>query len=74
MKSQKSPDSQTHFLPIYMCLGLSVGTAIGSAAGNLAICMPIGLSIGMCIGALMDAKNRKPSDDASQPEDKNADE
>ena len=50
MKSQKSPDSQTHCLPIYMCLGLSVGTAIGSATGNLAICMPIGLSIGMCIG------------------------
>ena len=74
MKSKKSPDSQTHFLPIYMCLGLSVGTAIGSAAGNLAICMPIGLSIGMCIGALMDEKNRKTSDNASPSDDKNADE
>ena len=74
MKSQKSPDSQTHYLPIYMCLGLSVGTAIGSATGNLAICMPIGLSIGMCIGALMDSKKRKTSDDASPSDNENADE
>lgn len=73
MKNQKSPDSQTHYLPIYMCLGISVGTAIGASTGNLALYMPIGLSIGMCIGALMDAKNRKKSNNASPPDDENAD-
>ncbi len=74
MKSQKSPDSQTHYLPIYMCLGLSVGTAIGASTGNLAIYMPIGLSIGLCIGALMDAQNRKSSGDTPPDDSEDADE
>ena len=66
MKKQKSPDSQTHCLPIYMCLGIAVGTAIGTATDNLALYMPIGLSVGMCIGAMIDSKNRKTSDTSTE--------
>ena len=56
---KKEKDNQTHYLPIGMCLGLSLGTALGVATDNLATYMPIGLSIGMALGALIDAKKSK---------------
>lgn len=68
MKDNKKSDNQTHYMPIGMCLGISVGTAIGVATDNLSIYMPIGLSIGMCIGALIDAQNRKKAKSDSQSE------
>ena len=63
MKDDKERENQTYYLPIGMCLGMSIGTAIGVATKNLSIYMPIGMSIGMCIGALMDAQNRKKAKD-----------
>ena len=66
MKDNKKSDNQTHYMPIGMCMGISIGTAIGVATDNLSIYMPIGLSIGMCIGVIFDAQNRKKSKDDSE--------
>ena len=65
MKDNKKSDNQTHYMPIGMCLGISVGTAIGVATDNLSIYMPIGLSI----GALIDAQNRKKTKGSSKDEE-----
>lgn len=69
MKDKKNADNQTYYMPICMCLGMSIGTAIGVATDNLSIYMPIGMSIGLCIGSLIDAQNRKKVKDASKDED-----
>ena len=61
LKDKRESENQTHYMPIGMCLGMSVGTALGAATDNLALYMCIGLSVGMCIGVLIDAKNRKAS-------------
>lgn len=61
LKNKQTSEDQTHYMPIGMCLGISVGTAIGVATGNLATYMPIGLCIGLAIGALIDAKKREAS-------------
>ena len=69
MKDNKKSENQTYYMPICMCLGISIGTAIGVATDNLSIYMPIGLSIGMCIGALIDAQNRKKTKGSSKDEE-----
>ena len=69
MKDNKKSENQTNYMPIGMCLGISIGTAIGVATDNLSIYMPIGLSIGMCIGTLIDAQNRKKAKGSSQDEE-----
>ena len=69
MKDNKKSENQTYYMPIGMCLGISIGTAIGGATDNLSIYMPIGLSIGMCIGALIDAQNRKKTNGSSKDEE-----
>ena len=66
MKDNKKSENQTYYMPIGMCLGISIGTAIGVATDNSSIYMPIGMSIGMCIGALIDAQNRKKAKTDSQ--------
>ena len=66
MKNKQEPENQTYYMPIGMCLGMSVGTALGAAMDNMGVYMCIGLSIGMCIGALVDAKKRKEAKDISQ--------
>ena len=50
MKDKQKSDNQTYYMPLCMCLGMSIGTAIGVATDNLSIYMPIGMSIGLCIG------------------------
>ena len=59
LKDKQASENHTPYMPLGMCLGMSVGTALGAATDNLALYMCIGLSVGMCIGVLMDAKNRK---------------
>ena len=61
LKDQQESEHQTYYMPIGMCIGMSLGVAIGTATDNLGTYMPIGLSIGLAIGALVDAKNRKTS-------------
>lgn len=58
MKVNKKPDSQTYYMPICMCLGMSLGTAIGAATDNMSMCMCLGMSFGLCIGSIIDARNR----------------
>ena len=60
---QKPSDHQARYLPLGMCLGISIGTAIGVASNHLPVYMAVGLSIGLCIGSLLDAKNRKATAD-----------
>lgn len=69
MSDKNKSQSGGSFLPIGMCLGISIGTAIGYATDNISTYMPIGLSLGMAIGALIDAKNRKDSNNESQSDD-----
>ena len=69
MKDNKKSDNQTHYMPIGMCLGISIGTAIGVATDNLSIYMPIGMSIGLCIGSLIDSQMRKNAKDTSNDEE-----
>lgn len=59
LKDKQESEKENHYMPIGMCLGMSIGTALGVATENLATYMPIGLSIGMAVGALIDAKKRK---------------
>ena len=69
MKEKKKVDNQTYYMPICMCLGMSIGTAIGVATDNLSIYMPIGMSIGLCIGSLIDAQKRNKAKDAPNDEE-----
>ena len=63
LENAQDEKEQTYYLPIGMCIGMSLGVAIGTATDNLGTYMPIGLSVGMAIGALLDAKNRKASEE-----------
>ena len=64
--TKKDNKDNTKYMPIGMCLGISIGTAIGAAMDNIPICMAVGLSLGMCIGSFIDAKNQKAENDKSQ--------
>ena len=67
-KNNNQEPNNIQYMPIGMCIGIGVGMAIGSALGNIAIGMCFGLSIGMCIGSVIDSKNKKKTDDASESE------
>ena len=58
MANEKDTQEKVQYLPIFMCLGLSVGMAIGAAVGNTPIGMCMGIAAGVGIGALIDAKHR----------------
>ena len=68
MKDNKKSENQTHYMPIFMCLGMSIGTAIGAATDNMSMCMCLGISFGMCIGSVIDARNRE-KDEAEKPDE-----
>ena len=69
-KKKKESENQTHYMPIFMCLGMSIGTAIGVVTDNMSMCMCLGISFGMCIGSAIDAKNRaKAKDEAKKPDE-----
>ena len=63
---KKDDKNNTQYMPIGMCLGISIGTAIGAAMDNIPVYMAVGLSLGMCIGSFIDAKNQKAENDKSQ--------
>lgn len=68
----KNPENSTHYLPIFMSIGLSIGLAIGAGMDNIPIGMSIGLGLGMCVGGIIDAINRrkakKESDNTGEAE------
>ena len=65
MANEKDTQDKVQYLPIFMCLGLSVGMAIGAAVGNTSIGMCMGIAAGVGIGALLDVKNRKDDKEES---------
>ena len=69
MKDKQKSENQTYYMPLCMCLGMSIGTAIGVTTDNLSIYMPIGMSIGLCIGSLIDAQKRNKAKDAPNDEE-----
>ena len=74
MKNGKDQENTTHYMPLCMCLGLSIGTAIGAALNNIGLYMCVGMSIGVGIGSAIDAANRKKSDDSAQEPTKETEE
>lgn len=66
---KKDDKNNTQYMPIGMCMGISIGTAIGAAMDNIPVCMAVGLSLGMCIGSFIDAKNQKAEKDKSQTDE-----
>lgn len=62
-------ENQIQYMPIFMCLGLSIGMAIGVAMDNIGVGMCLGVGIGTCLGTLMDYKNKKNQDDVPQNDD-----
>ena len=69
MKKENHSETNTHHMPIGMCLGLAIGTAIGAATDNLGTYMPIGLAIGMAIGSIVDNKQRKKGENDPEKKD-----
>ena len=55
VKNRKPSENRTYYMPIFMCLGMSLGIAIGVATDNMSIWMCLGVSFGLCIGSLIDA-------------------
>lgn len=66
MKNSSNSGNRQHFLPIYMCIGLSLGMVIGAAMDNIPIGMCIGLGVGVCLGSVLDARQKKESDNSPQ--------
>ena len=58
MKNKNEKKDKTLYLPIFMCLGLSIGIAFGAATNNMPTCMCIGLAIGLCIGTALDSQKK----------------
>ena len=58
--NENTEDSQMMWLPIGMCLGVSIGMAMGSLLfDNMSLGMCIGLALGVSAGSIIDALNRK---------------
>lgn len=66
MIDNKKTNNQTYYMPICMCLGMSIGTAIGVATDNMSMFMCLGVSFGLCIGSIIDAKNRAKGNDKAE--------
>ena len=73
MSNNKKSEANVAWLPIGMCIGISIGTAIGAATDNMGMCMCYGVAIGVGIGAMLDSRGKKskdkPTDDT--PKDEN---
>lgn len=55
-------DKAVSYLPIGMCLGMSVGMCFGVATGNVPLGMCIGVAVGMCIGVALGAQQNNKKD------------
>ena len=69
MKKNDNSENEIQYMPIGMCLGLSIGTAIGAAIDNISIGMCMGLGIGLCFGSALDAAKRKKTEDEEETEE-----
>lgn len=55
----KEDETDNNWLPIGMCLGISIGLAIGTASNNLGLWLPIGLCLGVSLGVAFSSKKDK---------------
>ena len=63
VNEENKEESQVTWMPICMCLGISIGMGIGSLVfDNMSIGMCVGISLGVAVGSVIDAKNRKDSE------------
>lgn len=68
-KKKEQATDKTHYLPLFMSVGLSIGVGIGALLDNIPSFMCIGMSIGLAIGAAMDAANRKKAEENAKKND-----
>ena len=68
-KKKEQATDETHYLPLFMCVGLSIGVGIGAILDNIPAFMCIGMSIGLSVGASMDAANRKKAEEKAKMSD-----
>ena len=54
---KKDKKGNNSWMPIGMCLGISIGTAIGAATHNMGLWMPMGVSLGLCWGLLFSRRD-----------------
>ena len=69
MDNKNNNENTTHYLPLGMCIGLSIGVGIGAATNNIPTWMCMGLGIGMCFGSVIDMKNREKEAERGQNEE-----
>lgn len=61
-KKENNEKNQMLWMPICMCLGLSIGMSVGSLLfDNIPMGMCIGVALGVTVGSAIDAKNRANS-------------
>lgn len=67
----KKPQGNISYLPIGICLGLSMGMLFGSLLGNVGVGLCFGVGIGLCFGTAIDSFLAQKQADSSdkQPED-----
>lgn len=70
MKKTDENNEKVQYLPLYMCIGISIGSGLGAVAGNIPVFMCIGLALGVGIGAAIDASNRKKEKEKAENESK----
>ena len=67
---KKDKDNQIQYMPIGMCLGLSIGMAVGAAMDNISVGMCMGLGIGLCFGSSLDNAKQAKSKEAVEQDKK----
>lgn len=49
----------TPWLPIYLCLGMSIGLTFGVSLGSIPLGLCFGAAFGLCLGTAMDSSEKK---------------
>ena len=63
---KKDSENNHQYMPIGMCMGISIGTALGVAFDNISVWMCLGLSFGLCVGIVIDQLQNKNSETEDQ--------
>lgn len=69
-KENKENNGGMLYMPLGMCIGISIGVGLGAAMKNIPLWMSIGLCIGLAIGGGIDAANRTNAENNSETDEK----
>ena len=58
-KENNKKNDNSYWLPIRMCLGISIGTTVGAATKNMGLWISIGLCLGMSLGIVFSSTKDK---------------